>query len=109
MESYEIEEDSFTIYQIDMPSSRISSFVEPYLFPIVLVTILSLIYIAIISIKSKKVIENVFRVIIKLVLAVGVYFSLILICRLPFGAYTMPVALSVYMITLLISVNILQK
>jgi len=96
-------------YQIDMPTVRIRTFVEPYIFPIILITILSLIFVGIISKKSKKIIENICKIIIKLIIISGVYFSILLICRLQFGTYTMPIALAIYLLTLLVSVNKIQK
>jgi len=109
MEKYQIEEKEFELYQIDMPTVRIRTFVEPYIFPIILITILSLIFVGIISKKSKKIIENICKIIIKLIIISGVYFSILLICRLQFGTYTMPIALAIYLLTLLVSVNKIQK
>ena len=92
-----------------MPTSRIRTFVEPYVFSVSLVTILSLVYILIRNIKNEKLVENILKTIIILALVFGIYFSLILICRIPFGTYTMPIALTIYISTLLIVVNKANK
>ena len=109
IEKYEIEEANLQIYEVDMPTSRIRTFVEPYVFSVSLVTILSLVYILIRNIKKEKLVENILKTIIILALVLGVYFSLILICRIPFGTYTMPIALTIYISTLLIVVNKANK
>ena len=44
MEKYSIEEDKLEIYEIDIPTVRISTIVKPYIFPIILITVLSLAY-----------------------------------------------------------------
>ena len=57
--------------------------------------------------------KNKWKIILKIVLmlafALGVYFSLILVLRLPFGSYTMPLALAIYIITLMMSVNNIKE
>lgn len=108
-EKYELTEENSQIYELDMPTTRIKTFIEPYVFPVCIVTILSLSYICLINFKNKTYLENMFKLIIVLFFTMGVYFSLILICRIPFGIYTIPVALSIYIISLLISTYKLQK
>ena len=61
------------------------------------------------NLKSENKWKILLKVILILALVLGAYFSLILIFRLPFGSYTMPVALAIYIITLIISVNTIKE
>lgn len=108
-EKYEIKEDKLELYEIKIPTTRIRTIVEPYVFPIVLVTVLSLIYVLFASLKADDKFIRILKVILTLILVLGIYFSLILVCRLPFGIYTMPIALVVYIVTLIIVVNNIRK
>lgn len=104
MEKYKIEKDKLNVQEILVPKTQIRSIILPYVLPIILVTILSLIYIFFRNIKSENTTRIVMKILLTLTIVLGLYFSLILIFRLPFGVYTMPIALAVYIITLLISV-----
>lgn len=108
-ERYEIEEKSLELHEIKLPTTRIRTAVAPYIFPIVLVTMLSLIFILFKNLKSENKWKNLLKIILALIIVLGIYFSLILVLRLPFGIYTMPLALAIYIITLLISVNNIRK
>ena len=104
-EKYNIEEKELEIYEIVIPTTRIRSAVEPYVLPIVLTTVLSLIYILFRNLKSENKWKIILKVVSTLAIVLGVYFSLILIIQLPFADYTMPLALVIYIITLIILVN----
>jgi len=108
-EKYEIEEKSLELHEIPLPTTRIRTAVAPYVFPVTLVTILSLIYMVFRNLKSDNKWKNILKIILVLALVLGVYFSLILVFRLSFGSYTMPLALAIYIITLIISVNNIKK
>ena len=104
-EKYDIKEDNLELHEIKLPSIRIRTDVAPYVFPVVLVTVLSLIYVLFRNLKSENRWKLILKIGLVLSLVLGVYFSLILVTRLPFGSYTMPLALAIYIITLMISVN----
>lgn len=108
-EKYKIEEDKLEIYEIKLPKTRIRTDIMPYVFPVTLVTVLSLIYVLFKSIKSKNAWKNILKIIAILAITLGIYFSILLIFRIPYGSYTMPIALAIYIITLLIAVNNLKK
>lgn len=108
-EKYGIEEDSLELHEIPLPTTRISTAVTPYVFPVVLVTVLSLIYVLFKNLKSENKWKIILKIIAVLALVLGAYFSLILVLRLPFGSCTMPLALSIYIITLVISVNNIKE
>lgn len=104
-EKYEIKTEELEMYEIPMPNVRVSTLVTPYVFPVTLVTILSLIYVLFRNLKSENKWKIVLKTVLTLVIVLGSYFSIILIFGLPFGNYTMPVALAIYIITLIILVN----
>lgn len=104
-EKYNIEKDDLQLQEIKLPTTRISTAITPYIFPIVLVTVLSLIYMLVRNLKSENKWKILLNIIINLAIVLGLYFSLILILRIPFGSYTMPLALAIYIIILIISVN----
>ena len=104
-EKYEIDEEDLEIYEIPMPTVRISTLAEPYVLPIILATIISLIYVLFRNFKSENKWKIILRIVFTLTIVLGTYFSLILIFGLPFGNYTMPLALAIYIITLIILVN----
>lgn len=108
-EKYDIEKEELEIQEIQLPTTRISTAIEPYVFPTILVTALALIYILFRNLKSENKWKIILNIIIKLVVSLGLYFSLILIFRIPFGSYTMPLALAIYIIILIISVNNIKE
>lgn len=108
-EKYDMEKDDLQLQEIKLPTTRISTAITPYIFPIVLVTVLSLIYMLFRSLKSENKWKILLNIIINLAIALGLYFSLILILRIPFGSYTMPLALAIYIIILIISVNTIKE
>lgn len=104
-EKYNIDKENLQIYEIAIPTTRISTAIEPYTLPVILVTVISLIYVLFRNLKSEQKWKIILKIVLTLAIVLGVYFSLILICRLPFADYTMPLALAIYIITLLILVN----
>ena len=53
-EKYDIKKDSLELHEISLPVTKISTIVEPYIFPIVLVTVLSLIYVLFTNLKFEN-------------------------------------------------------
>lgn len=104
-EKYDIDEKELEIYEIKVSTTRIRTVVEPYVFPVVLVTVLSLIYVLFRNLKAENKWKKLLKIVLALVIVLGVYFSLILILGLPFGEYTMPLAFAIYLISLIILVN----
>lgn len=108
-EKYEIDKEKLETYEVSLPATRISTDINPYLKPVLLLTIVSFIYILIKNIKNENKWKIIFKIVISLAAVLGVYFSMILITRIPYGIYTMPVALAIYIITLIISVNNIKE
>ena len=107
-EKYGIEQDKLTVEEIKIPGTRMLTLVTPYMFSLGLATVLSIIYIGLRNIK-KEPLKKVLKVILGLIAALGVYFSIIAIARIPVNEYTMPIALTVYVAALLIIVGKINK
>ena len=105
VEKYEIDEEETEYYEIIVPETKISTIINPYILPLLLTTVLSLIYVIIKNFKANNKIIMSLKVLGILVITLCVYFSFIAILRLPFSIYTMPLALAIYIVTLLIAVN----
>lgn len=108
-EKYGVEKDDLSTQKIDVPTTRIEAIVSPYVFSVTLVTVLSLVYIVLRNIKKKDVLNKVIKLLLTLIVVAGLYFSIILITRIPVNEYMMPIALTLYVGTLLITVEKLNK
>ena len=104
-EKYEIVEDEVEYIEKVVPETKLSTVVTPYIKLIILITLISLIYVMIKNYKSNNKIKISLKVLGILVMSLSVYFSFITLLRLQFGIYTMPIALAIYIVTLLILVN----
>lgn len=105
VEKYEIDEDEKEYYEMVVPETKISTIVKPYILPVVLITVLSLIYVIIKNYKSNNKIKISLKVLGILVITLCLYFSIIALFRLQFSIYTMPLALAIYIVALLIASN----
>ncbi len=105
VEKYRIVEEEKEIKKVIIPETRISTVLNPYVLPVLLITVLSLIYIIIRNYRSNNKIKMSLKVLGILVTTLCVYFSIIALFKIPFSIYTMPFALAIYIVTLLIAVN----
>ena len=108
-EKYDIEKDSLQLYEVPVPTTQIRTVITPYVLPIVLVTVISLIYVLFRNLKSEDKWKVIIKTLLILAIVLGIYFSLVLVLRLPFGIYTMPIALAIYILTLIVLVNNMKK
>ena len=104
-QKYSIEIEKLEIYEVKVPETRISSLVVPYVMPTIITTLVALVYIFIKNLKTDNKLKNVLGMLLSLVVVEGLYFSLIAIIRIPFGILTMPFALALFIITLLVQPN----
>lgn len=109
IEKYEIDKEDLKIYEITIPETSIKNAITPYIAPTLIATALSLAYIIIRNIKSSKVLNILIKFIFTLILVISLYFSLILIFRITFTDFIIPIALAIYIITLLILINNIKK
>ena len=111
-EKYETEISADSVEIVTIPNTRGRDLIKPYIIPFAISTVLILAYIAIKYRKlgsSKVIIEVVLEVLILIVLAQVWLFDIIAITRYPIGRLTMPMAIAVYIFTLLAVTTKLEK
>lgn len=104
-QKYDIDVEKLEVYEVLVPATRISSIVEPYAMPCIITTLLVLVYIFIRGFKTDNMFKNILNMLLILIAVEGLYFSLIAILRIPIGTLTMPIALVLFIITLLEQVS----
>lgn len=92
----------------NVPHTRGRDIIKPYIVPFVLVTVIILVYIAIRYSKLGKI-QMVFKTAMTLITAEALLASVIAITRIPIGKTTIPLALAVYLLTLVAITNHLEK
>lgn len=108
-EKYGIEKEDLQVYEIEVPATRVKTIVTPYVWPVAVTTIISIVYLTIKNIKQRDVVKKILKLLLTLALVTGLYFSIIVIVRIPVNEYIMPIALALYVITLLGTVIKLDK
>lgn len=104
-ERYKIDKEEMEYEEVIVPETQISTVLKPYIIPVVIITMLSLIYLMIKNYKYNNKIKISLKVLGILVITLCVYFSIIALFRLQFSIYTMPLATAIYIVILLIAVN----
>lgn len=104
-EKYEIEADDMEYYEVVIPETKTISVVRPYILPVLIITILVLVYVLIKNYKSENKIKMLLKILGILVITLSLYFSIIALFRLQFSTYTMPLAFAIYIVALLIAIN----
>lgn len=101
-EKYELESTENLVETSKVAHLRGRDIVKPYIIPTAIATLIILIYIGIRYIKlgALKVICNL---IVKIILSQVMYLSIIAIFRLPIGIYTMPIAIGIYLLVVIMS------
>lgn len=108
IEKYEISEDLQSIKTTDIPNVNVIDIIKPYVFPIILVTLIIMGYLAI-RFRKQNILKVYSKLLGVLIIIEALYFSIIAICRIPFNDITMPIALLIYIITLMGIVCNLKK
>lgn len=108
-EKYGINKENLELHEVLSPATRISTIVSPYILPVSLVTAISILYIVIKNIKEKEIAKKIITLLVTLIIVAGLYFSIIIIARIPVTELTMPIALALYVATLLITVIKINK
>lgn len=107
-EKYEMAESTESIIVIDEPHTKMSDIMKPYVMPLVISTVVVVVYL---MIRFRK--EGALNVALFSILAVTIlqalYYSIIAICRIPVSKITMPLSLLVYLITVSWVVIVLGK
>ena len=99
-EKYELDLSSEEIEIKNIPHERGRDIAKPYVMPIIIASIIVLVYMAIRYYKLGSIII-ILKTILVSVVAQAVLLSLIAITRIPIGRWTMPVSLAVYTLTLI--------
>lgn len=106
-EKYGIEDTTNTIEKLTIPKLRLRDLVKPYIIPIIVSTLIILVYMAI-RLKKLGSIKVVIEGAMMLILAELFLLSIIAITRFPVNQYVVPVAVSVYFATI-IALNIQKQ
>lgn len=101
-EKYQIETTDNLVKEIEVAHFRLRDMIKPYIIPVVISTAILLIYIVIKYIKL-GVIKVILTLILRLAVVEAVAFSIIAICRLHVGIYTMPILLAIYVLVTLLT------
>ena len=104
-EKYNMDKENIEYYEILIPETKTITIVKPYILPLLFITTLSLIYIIVKNYKSNNVVRISLRILGILVITLGLYFALISLLKLQFSIYTMPLALAIYIVSMLIAIN----
>lgn len=107
-EKYNVSEELQSIKTTEVPSVNVTDVMKPYVFPIILVTLIATIYLAI-RFREKNALKVCAKVISSLIIIEALYLSIIAITRIPFSDLIMPIGLLIYIISLMILVNNLKK
>lgn len=99
-EKYETELKAEDININNIPHTKFRDIVKPYIIPLIISTVIILIYIGIRFYKL-GVIKTILKVGGIEVLAELILFALIAITRFPIGRYTLPIVLFIYLVTML--------
>lgn len=107
-EKYNVPEELQSIKTTEVPSVNVIDVMKPYVFPIILVTLIATIYLAI-RFRKQNVLKVCAKTISGLIIVEALYFSIIAITRIPFSDLIMPIGLLIYIISLMILVNNFKK
>lgn len=107
-EKYELETTENLIQVSKVAHLRGRDIVKPYIIPTALATIIILVYIGIRYMKL-GILKVVCDLSIKLIVSEALYLSAIAIFRLPIGIYTMPIAMAIYLLVIIILVTSYQN
>lgn len=107
-EKYELENDIDSVAVVENADVRISDLIKPYILPCIVSFVLVIIYVLCYLVyKSKsntnvKTIWDLVGLVLTIILTQGIYFSLIVICRIPFNLVIIPLAFVLYVISTIV-------
>lgn len=107
-EKYNVSEKLQSIKTTEVPSVNVIDVMKPYVFPIILTTLIATIYLAI-RFREENALKVCAKVISLLIIIEAVYFSVIAITRIPFSDLIMPIGLLIYIVSLMGLVSNLKK
>lgn len=98
-EKYDLKKNTESVVVIDEPHTKLSDIMKPYIVPLVLSTIITVVYLIVRFRKQGMLNVGLFSVLSITVLQ-ALYYSVIAICRIPVSKITMPLSLLVYLVTI---------
>lgn len=107
-EKYELENKTEDIVTKNEPKIKVYTIVKPYIWPVIISSVIIIICSAIIF-KKIGIIKTIITYILSILGSQALYMSIIAIARIPVDKYTMPIALIVYMIAITATTIIKQK
>ena len=99
-EKYSFDDIENNVIAINMPSANIFDLVKPYIAPMSLALLLSLIYF-VIAFRKTGIVEALFMPIITVIGIEALYISIIAIFRIPVTQYIIPIGILLFILTLL--------
>ena len=96
---YELDYEVDDLLIVDVPHTQFIDIIKPYLLPIGIGLIISIAYIAI-RYRKLGLIKVIFQPLFVIAVSEALLFSLFAITRFPIGRFTMPIALTVFVIAL---------
>ena len=107
-EKYELENKADSLTITSVPKIRLLDEIKPYITPIIISTVIIIVY-SVIRYRKIGVLKLLISLVKSLVLPQAIYFSILAITRLPICRLTMPVALVILVVTLFVEYNNLEK
>jgi len=100
-EKYELENKKEDILSVEIPNTRLRDIIKPYIIPVTIVTIITVVYFAILY-KKVGLINIISKFVLNTVLPEGTIVGLIAILGVPVAEYTMAVLTAIYGVLLII-------
>ena len=91
-----------------IPHYRIRDIIKPYIVPMVITTIIILAYVGIRYLKLGAFIVTI-KLLVRLIVSQAVFASIIQILRIPVGVYMVPVAILIYILTIMATVIVYEN
>lgn len=107
-EKYELENKTEDIVTKNEPKIKVYTIVKPYIWPVIISSVIIIICSAIIF-RKIGIIKTIITYVLSILGSQALYMSIIAIIRIPVDKYTMPIALIVYMIAIIATTIIKQK
>ncbi len=107
-EKYELENKTEDIVTKNEPKIKVYTIVKPYIWPVIISSVIIIICSAIIF-RKIGIIKTIITYILSILGSQALYMGIIAIARIPVDKYTMPIALIVYMIAITATTIIKQK
>lgn len=107
-EKYELENKTEDIVTKNEPKIKVYTIVKPYIWPVIISSVIIIICSAIIF-RKIGIIKTIITYILSILGSQALYMSIIAIARIPVDKYTMPIALIVHMIAITATTIIKQK